>query len=197
MRRVIAMPLLPLVLACATAKPVPLPPDPATLPPLPRSSLAAVLGHRGELDLTDDQVRLLQRLDDHLQEEDAAIQAEAAKEPPPEKRKKEDTFEPPMDSPSSAANPGNGMGMGMGGRGGGGGRHGTNQFKDKPAAKPVPVDKPLQERLDDNDTEAYENAERSVLKDSQTERARDIASKYREELFDRREMARKRAEAGK
>ena len=39
-----------LLVACATAKPVPqpLPPDPATLPPLPRSSLSAVLEHRTE-----------------------------------------------------------------------------------------------------------------------------------------------------
>jgi hypothetical protein len=177
-------------LACATAKPVPLPPDPATLPPLPPSSLSAVLAHRGELDLTDDQVRLLQRLDDHLQDENAAIQAEAKKEPPPEKRKRE---EPTPRADDSQFNPPSGMGMGMGGRGGG--RHSGAQQSKSIAPTPTPSDKSVEERLDDNDTEAYENAERSVLTKAQTERAREIAEKYREELFDRREMARKRAAA--
>ncbi len=176
-------------LACATAQPVPLPPDPATLPPLPRSSLAAVLGHRGELDLTDEQVRLLQRLDEHLQEENAAIVAEAKKEPPPEPRKKDEPLQQPD---TNQFNQGSGMGMGMGGHA----RKASAQHTKSVAPTPTPSDKSVQERLDDNDTEAYENAERSVLKKEQTERAREIAGKYREDLYDRREMARKRAAAG-
>jgi hypothetical protein len=188
MRCPLSVTLCLLGLACAAAKPVPLPPDPATLSPLPRSSLAAVLAHRGDLDLTDDQVRLLTRLDDQLYDENSAIQVEAAKEPPPEKRPEK---EPPADNHFNA---GSDTGMGMGGRGG---RRGGQPRESKPVPKPVPVDKSLQERLDGNDTEAYENAERSVLQKDQTERAREIASKYREELFDRREMARKRGEAGK
>src|SRR5262245_21017667 len=40
--------------------------DPATLPPLPRSSIAAVLLHRQELALRDDQVKELQELDEKL-----------------------------------------------------------------------------------------------------------------------------------
>lgn len=184
-------------LACATAQPVaPLPPDPATLPPLPHSALAAVLGHRGELELTDEQVRLIQRLDDHLVEENAAITAEAAKEPPPEKRKREESSTTSEDTHFNEGGSGVGMG-GMGGMGGrGGGRHPTEKKK-AVASAPVPVDKSLQERLDENDSDAYENAERSVLKKEQTERAREIAEKYREEIIERREMARKRAAVGK
>ena len=90
-----------------------------------------------------------------------------------------------------------GMGGGIGGRGGGGGSRHPTEKKKAVASAPVPLDKSLQERLDENDSDAYENAERSVLKKEQAERAREIAEKYREELFDRREMARKRAAAGK
>lgn len=191
MRSRLAASLCLLGLSCATAKPVPLPPDPATLPPLPRSSLSAVLGHRGELGLTDEQVRLLQRLEDHLLAENAAIQEEAKKEPPPEKRRREEPSAPPVDPGLSS--PGGGMGMGMGGRGG---RHASQPHKTV-APTPTPADKSVQERLDDNDTEAYENAEQSVLEKAQAERAREIAEQYREALYDRREMARKRAAAGK
>src|SRR5579863_2986054 len=125
-------------LACATAKPVPLPPDPATLPPLPHSSLAAVLSHREELNLTDEEVRLLQRLDDHLQEEDAAILAEAAKEPPPEKRKPQEDETIDVHTDDSAGGVAGGMG-GMGGMGSHGGRHSYPEKKKK--VEPVPSDK--------------------------------------------------------
>jgi hypothetical protein len=109
-----------------------------------------------------------------------------------EKREEED---PRPDT--SQLNDSSGMGGGMGGMGGRGGHHSNPQPHKAPAAKAIPADKSLQQRLDDNDTEAYENAERSVLKEAQKEKAREIASKYRADLYDRRDMARKRAEAGK
>ena len=43
----------------------------------------------------------------------------------------------------------------------------------------------MQDMMDDNDTRAYLEAE-GYLDDAQRERARDIAEKYREDLYDRR-----------
>ena len=45
----------------------------------------------------------------------------------------------------------------------------------------------IEERIDDNDTHAYLEAEEIVLTPEQRERARDIAEDYREKLYDRRE----------
>src|SRR5260370_23422326 len=70
---VISVALLPL--ACATSPPKATPP--ASQPPLPRSSIAAVLEHRRELELSDEQVRRLQNLDDQLERANAAIRQEA------------------------------------------------------------------------------------------------------------------------
>ena len=94
-----------LALACATSQPKGASTTSAQ-PPLPRSSIAAVLQYKDELQLTDDQVRRLQELDDQLEQQNAALR-EAA-----EKRKSKD--------PSSSS--GLGRGMGGGSRGAMGGR---------------------------------------------------------------------------
>jgi hypothetical protein len=46
----------------------------------------------------------------------------------------------------------------------------------------------IEERVDDNDTHAYLEAEELVLTPEQRDRARDIAEDYREKLYDRREI---------
>jgi hypothetical protein len=118
---------------------------------LPRSSLAAVLAHRAELGLDDDQVRRLERLDDDLQRRNAELPAAAPEGRPGDRR-----------GPGPA-----------GGRG----------EPRRPPADPERV-------RSDNDTAAYLQAE-EILRPEQRDRAREIAERYREELFDQRAAARK------
>src|SRR4051812_44852960 len=54
---------------CAERKPLPRP----ELPPLPRSSIAAILQRRADLGLTDDQAQKLQARDDQLETENAGL----------------------------------------------------------------------------------------------------------------------------
>ena len=140
------------------------PPGPAL--PLPRSSIAAVLFHQGDLDLSADQVQRLQARDDELDRTQRALREdfahaqqahEAAPAPPP--------------SPGP----------------GGGGRH-HGQSRPLPEAKPAV--KSLDDRLDDNDSRAYLAAEADILSEKQRDHAREVASKYREDLYDQREQSR-------
>jgi hypothetical protein len=86
---------------------------------------------------------------------------------------------------------GGGRGMGMGGghgMGGGGGRHhGGGGESSADAQNRFAA---LRERIDDNDTKAYLDAE-DILTDAQKPQAREVASHYREQLFERREQMRK------
>ena len=63
-----------LALGCATSQPKQAS-TASSQPPLPRSSIAAVLQHKDELQLTDDQVRRLQELDDQLERQNAALRS--------------------------------------------------------------------------------------------------------------------------
>lgn len=65
-------------LGCAHAPP----PPPAPLPPRPeyRSSVAAVLAHRDELGLTEDQARELNALEDKQQEMNAELRPEGSQQ---------------------------------------------------------------------------------------------------------------------
>jgi hypothetical protein len=113
---------------------------------LPRSSVAAVLAHRGELGLDDAQVKRLERIDEDLQRRNAELPAA----PPPD-------------------------------------RSGTRRARGEQRRPADP------ERFrNDNDTAAYLEAEQ-VLRPEQRDRAREIAEKYREELYDERAAARKAA----
>ena len=153
-----------LALACATSQPKEVPTtSPQT--PLPRSSIAAVLQHKDELQLTDDQVRRLQELDDQLEQQNAALRQAA------EKRKSKD--------PSSSG--GFGKGIGGGSRGAMGGRLMRGP---RSSASDGSGPKSLEERMDDNDTNAYLEAEK-VLTEQQRARATEIASKFRQERWDR------------
>src|SRR5262249_25703125 len=126
----IGVPAAFLALACATSQPKEVPAASAQAS-LPRSSIAAVLKHKDELQLTDDQVHRLQELDDQLEQQNAALRQAA------EKRKKKD---PP---PSG----GFGGGTGSGSRGAMGSRlmRGSRGSASSGAGP-----KSLEERMDDN-----------------------------------------------
>ena len=160
--RVSMRPALPLCLslaACASAPPAPVP-RPAGLP---RSSIAAVLTHRQELALTPDQVSALQQRDDALEREDAPLLARMSQ------------------TGGSVGHPEGGRTAADAPAGSGhGGRHGQ-----RPQVAPAARSEDALARLDDNDTRAYLEVERSVLTESQRPRAREIASRFREELYDR------------
>ncbi len=51
----------------------------------------------------------------------------------------------------------------------------------------------LEDRLEDDDTKAYLDGE-AVLSEPQREQAREIASDYRAQLYDRRELLKQRAD---
>jgi len=89
---------------------------------------------------------------------------------------------------------GGGMGSGMrgGGMRGGGGPRGSGSSVTKDGDREGSV----QDRIDANDTKAYLDGE-SLLREDQRERAREIASDFREKLYERREALRAQAEAGK
>jgi hypothetical protein len=86
---------------------------------------------------------------------------------------------------------GGGMGGGMGMRGGhaGHGSHGgaaRGKHSDASPMSPTQRRQAAIQRMDDNDAAAYIEAE-SVLSETQRETAREIASRYREELWDWRQ----------
>jgi hypothetical protein len=169
---------------CAT-KPPPAPaaPPAAALPPLPRSSIAAVVLKRDELHLTDDQVRQMEEIDRRREQADQALRDE------PAHAKKAGTS-------GGSPPPAGGTGMGgmrggrMGGMGGMGGRRRSGGVSPSAGERDRPPT--AEERMDDNDTRAYLEAE-AVLDEEQRPKARDIAERYREALYDRREQLRNAA----
>lgn len=155
-----------MILACASTPPAPRPVAPAV--ELPRSSIAAVLLHREELGLTGAQVDALRRRDDALAREDEAIRARLAS-----------SSEPRVTPPQAAGS--------VPGRGG---RHGS-----RPAASHGHAPD-LLTQLDDNDTRAYLEIEQQVLTEQQRPRAQEIASAYREALYDQQHPSRAPHKAG-
>ncbi len=164
-------------LGCAHAQPAPEPvPAPAPKPLLlPRSSIAAVLLHRGELELTDEQVERLQARDDALSKAQLELRSQLQKR----QQGSQQSGDRPKPAPSAAPM-------------GGGHRHG--QQLHNPPSENKPKGETLEEQLDDSDTRAYLEAEEDVLTEKQRDPARDIASKYREDLYDQREQARHRGD---
>jgi len=164
----------------------------AQLPELPRSSIAAVIGRRQELGLTDDQVRDLELRDLERQKEDATVRDDVA-----QKRKSAaDARAAAQGGGGPAQGTGNspggmrGGGMGGGMRGGGmGGRGPRGGGGRSIAPAPEISEASIQDRLDANDTKAFLDAEGS-LADGQKDRAREIASDFREKLYERRELLR-------
>jgi hypothetical protein len=189
-------------LACASQPPppqpiAPVPANAAALPPLPRSSIAAVVQHRAELKLTDDQVGALEERDRQREEENTVVREEMEKK-----------GQKGPSAPSSRAGSGSGgsapqgmQGGGMGGGMHGGGMHGGRMGGRAPASgagggKQADRAATLEDRLDENDTKAYLDAE-SVFTEAQKEAAREIASDYREHLYEQREIARSKSAQNK
>jgi len=185
--------------ACASPAPPPVSvaAKPSSSPPLPRSSIAAVVLRRAELGLTDAQVGEMEQIDRKREEEDVAARDELEKE-----RKQAASGRPAGPGPGAGAAAPQGMrggGMGGGGmRGGGmrGGRMGGGIPAGSSGVKKTDRQATLEDRLDDNDTKAYLDAE-SVLTESQKGRARDIASDYREQLYEQRELASRKGTSSK
>jgi hypothetical protein len=169
-------------------------PAPAAATP-PRSSIAAVLEHRGELGLTEAEVRELEKRDDAL----ARQQEDLREQSPPSRRgsgsgsggqrpSQAERGAQPL-SPTARALPEGTGGGGRHGGGLGGGHRGEGRSSagtQDPAARAAA----LQSKLDDADTAAWLSAE-DVLDPSRRERARDVAERYREALADQREADRK------
>jgi hypothetical protein len=152
-----------LTAACAAPRPAPAPGAArAPLPKLPRSSVAAVLARGQELSLDDSQVHALRKIDDELAERQSVARREGAAGRPP---------------PAAAPVQGQGAQEGEGHRGGGP-RAGAKEARH---AAPRPADPDA--LWDDNDTEAFHEAE-ALLRPDQLDRARDIAEQFRERLYD-------------
>ena len=182
--------------ACASQPPPPQPIAPvsttqAALPPLPRSSIAAVVLHRAELGLTDEQVDEMEQRDQRREGENAAVREEM------EKKGQKGSSAPSSTGGSSNGSSPQGMHGGMGSGMHGAGMHGSRMGGRPPASgsgggKEADRAATLEDRLDENDTKAYLDAE-SVFTEPQKARAREIASDYREQLYEQRENARSRS----
>jgi hypothetical protein len=175
-----AAPAVPAVPAAANAQ--------TALPELPRSSIAAVVKRRAELGLTDQQVGEMERLDQQREAENAALSAAL-------ESKRKQAQAAGASGPLSSGSGAGGRGLRGGGMGGGGMRGGGRGMRGGPGPagdKGNDRQPSLEDRFDENDTKAYLDAE-NVLEDAQKERAREIASDYREQLFQRREQARSAA----
>jgi hypothetical protein len=166
-----------LFLVMLLAPPSSRPADPAQgpTPLLQRSSLAAVLAQGGTLKLTPEQVKGLEQADARLARDQEAARAsqahpeDAPSTPPPTR--------PPSGGPASGG-PGGGMSGG--------------KVRPAPARKtgPDPAEL-LQQQLDALDTEAFLKAV-EALPEAQREKAIDIASRHREQVFEQRERERPR-----
>ena len=180
------------LVSCAHDEP-PVPVNVASLPPLPRSSIAAVVQQRATLKLTDEQVRDLEALDQEREKANAAILDEVDKR---QKAAQAAAGSAGSGGAGNAASTGgmNGGGMRGGGmRGGGmGGRRGAPSASHPSAAGPDAAT--VQDRLDENDTKAFLDAEQ-VLTQLQRDPAREIASDYRAQLYERRELDRQKGSA--
>jgi len=197
--------LLVLPAACAEAplepaQPALAAPAPAPKPPLFHSSVAAVLAHQGELQLTEAQTTKLGDIDRQMLAANEAIRA--ANQPGGNGKDKKTAT--PSSGKSSEAAPGsaptnngqdsNSPGGGGGGHGPGGGggrgmgrgfRHGLPGGSSSGEAKHPDA----QAQMDENDTKAYFDAE-ALLSQEQQLKARDIAEAYREQLYEWREAVR-------
>jgi outer membrane receptor protein involved in Fe transport len=176
---------------------------PAKLPPLPRSSIAAVVAHKAELGLSDDQVRDLELRDQEREREDAAIRDEVEKK----RKQAQDAKANAAGGTGTGSSGGGGSSTGGGGgmRGGGmrgGGMRGGGMGRGLRgpigggATKASDHEASIQDRMDADDTKAYLDGE-NLLKPEQRDQAREIASDFRAQLYERREAERAAAAAAR
>jgi hypothetical protein len=192
-----ALALLPLLAADSPSAPQPAPRL------LPRSSIAAVLAHRGELGLDDVEVKRLEERDAVLQKQLAEIRERLGA---PERRDqgregagsaphRSADVPPQPPSPADMAREGGSSGGSPGAGGGhrGGGGHGGQRgsWASRSAQDPAARAAELQRRLDDADTAAWLEAE-NLVREPQREPAREVAEKFREALADERDAESRR-----
>ncbi len=168
-----------LAAACASSRPAPSAPPPRPMKLLPRSSVAAVLAHRGELELDDRQVQKLEAIDDELQRNYGAGTPSTPAVSPGGSTPQE-ALQPAGGRPRDEGSSAEAMGRHREGHRGNGGRGESGAKPPKPSARG--------RSWDDADTAAYYRAE-EILRPDQRERAREIAEKYREELYEQRVAA--------
>jgi len=175
-------PVLPALLAAALLLPAAStrgadPAQGAVAPLLPRSSVAAVLAQRGTLGLTPEQVKQLEQVDAKLaRDQDAARTAASQAEDPKQAA--------PQRPPQGGSAPGPG---GPGGMSGGKTRPPPQiRLNSGPSTAEI-----LERQLDDLDTQAFLKVVES-LPDAQREKAVDVASRFREQLFEQREREKSR-----
>lgn len=167
------------------------------MPRLPRSSIAAVVLHRAEIGLTDEQVSEMEQLDQKRETENAAIRDELGKKSQQGRSVPSSNSRVGNGSAASQGMQGSGMGGGMRGGGMHGGRMGGRSAPPGAGSgKEADGATALEDRLDANDTKAYLDAE-NVLTEAQKARAREIASDYREQLYEQRERARTKSASTK
>jgi hypothetical protein len=181
------------IVALALVLHVGLPGDPAPASPLPRSSIAAVLAHRGELGLSDAEVTALEERDVALQkhlseirEPHGANERSAPGEGATRLGKRAGDDAQGARAPSDNALPEGAVGA-NGGQRHRSGRHGARTSADGRPDDPAGRASRLQMQLDNADTEAWLAAE-VLLPEEKRARARDVAEKYREALADAREV---------
>jgi hypothetical protein len=185
--------------ACASPPPpvAAVPNNQAALPPLPRSSIAAVVLHRAEIGLTDEQVSEMEELDQKRETENAAVREEMGKKSQQAQAAPSSNSGAGSRSAASQGMQGSGMGGGMRGGGMHGGRMGgRSAAPGAGSGKEANRAAALEDRLDENDTKAYLDAE-NVLTEAQKARAREVASDYREQLYEQRESARAKSASTK
>jgi hypothetical protein len=143
-------------------------------PLLQRSSIAAVLAQAGALKLTPEQVKTLEQADARLARDQEAARASQAH---------------PEDAPSTSAPTRSAPGPASGGPGGG---MSGGKSRPSPTRKtgPDPAEL-LQQQLDALDTEAFLMA-MEALPEAQREKAIEVASRHREQVFEQREREKSR-----
>jgi hypothetical protein len=170
--------LLAILLLAPAGRALPTDPPASTLPPLlPSSSVGAVLLKRSALELTPEQVKQLEQVQARLVRDQAAAREAAAH--PPEPSGPANAPPPPKATGAGGGGPGPGMSGG--------------KTRPPPNIRSSGADQSLalEQRLDELDTEAFLKAV-ELLPEAQREKAVDVASRYREQLFEQREREKKR-----
>jgi hypothetical protein len=161
-----------LVLLASLLPAVALSGEPSGPPPLAhRSSIAAVLSQSGALKLTPDQVKMLEHADSVLARDQAALRAAAAAQEDDGKKGGDGPLIRPTNK--SGGPPGSG---------------GTSGGKSKPPPRrgaPDPAEQ-MNQQLDIMDSEAFLKAIEN-FPEAQREKAIEVASKYREQVYEQRE----------
>jgi hypothetical protein len=146
-------------------------------PPLAhRSSIAAVLSQAGALRLTPDQVKLLEHADSVLMRDQAAARAAAASSDDDAAKSAAAGARPSGGKPGPTITP----------TGPGGGVSGGKSKPPPPRRGGPDPTEVLNQQLDVLDTEAFLKAI-EPLPEAQREKAIEIASRYREQVYEQRE----------